>query len=251
VIGVCVPLFATQQITSRWKDKEITVDGLIAEWTELMFVDGGISVAAFNDDRELYLAVATSDPQRRRQFLASGLLVWLDVQGGKKERFGVRLPGNGLQRPDGPPAEFPGDSPDAQPRDIPQPNITYVELLGPGKEEKRRVELAGESGIAAGAKVEEGTLLYELKIPLHGGIGAQLYAHGARMDRPVGLGLQTPKLEQRERAAGGMGGFGGSTGRGGFGGGRRGGGGGGMRGRGEGMEELKLWTTLTLARGSR
>jgi hypothetical protein len=70
------------------------------------------------------------------------------------------------------------------------------------------------------------------------------------MDRPVGLGLQTPKLEVPQG-----GGRPGGGGRGGFGRGGRGGGGfgdGGMRGRGPmQMKELKLWTTLALARETR
>ena len=145
-----------------------------------------------------------------------------------------------------------GDGRSSQPPEPPQPTITYIELLGPGKDDRRRLDLSPESEITVAAAVNEGTLLYEFRLPLAAASAAQP-GIGAKMDRPVGLGLQTPKLEVPQ--GGVQSGGGGRGGRGGFGRGGRGGGGfgdGGMRGRGPmQMKELKLWTTLALARGTR
>ncbi|MEO5898026.1 MAG: hypothetical protein ABIS06_20250 [Vicinamibacterales bacterium] len=232
-------LSASQPIASRWRDKDIAVDGTISEWTELTSFDEGISVAAFNDGRDLYLAVASSDAQRRRQLATAGLVVWLDPGGGKKEVFGVRIPGAAMSLP----------------------AITYIELWGPGKNDKRRIELSADTGIKIGTALDQGTLAYELKIPLSSPASAQPYGIQASADHPIGLGLRTPKLERLSTGGrdGGMGGMGGRRGGGGMAGGRRGGvggrtgGGGGRTGAGGGaqVKDLKLWTILTLARETR
>lgn len=252
VVAVGVTVSAAPALTSRWKtpDKAIKIDGLIDDWSELLAFDEKIAVAAANDDQNLYLAITARDLQRRRQLLAAGVIVWLDAKGGKKESWGIRIPGSGFRRPAGvgPGAGANGD-PDIQRRDEPaQPELTYVELLGPGKDDRRRIELSAQSMIGAGAALETDILLYELKIPIAGSTDAFTPAPG----RPVGLGIHTPKLERPERGqrqgGGGMGGRGGGMG--GRGGGRVGAGGqgGGMRGGGpEAMGQLKLWTKLTLA----
>jgi hypothetical protein len=97
--------------------------------------------------------------------------------------------------------------------------------------------------------------LYELRLPLAGRSGAQPYGIGAKLDRALGLGIETPRLERPEGAIGGRGGDGRRGG--GF---RRGGGGfgdpggrgsdAGMRGRGgvSQLKAVKIWTSLTLAR---
>jgi hypothetical protein len=104
-----------------------------------------------------------------------------------------------------------------------------------------------------------GTLLYELRIPL-GTVEAENspYALRARVDRPLGLGLKTPKPEApaEEPGRGGPEGFGG-RGRGGMGGGMGGMGGGGgrdggmrggMAGRGPTPPKaIDRWTKLHLA----
>ena len=246
-LSISAWLTAAQTVKSRWKDQTIKIDGVAAEWPVLTALDDNIATAAANDTQDLYLAIATSDAQRRRQLAITGLIVWLDAAGGKKETFGIRIPGSGFQMPSG---RFGGVS---QPPEPPQPKITYIELLGPGKDDRRRLDLSAESEVTVAAAVNEGTLLYEFRLPLAAASAAQPFGIGAKMDRPVGLGLQTPKLEVPQ--SGGQPGGGGRGGRGGFGrGGRSEGsfGGGGMRGRGPmQMKELKLWTTLALARETR
>jgi hypothetical protein len=257
LVVVCVTVSAAPALTSRWKtsDQEIKIDGLINDWSELLAFDENIAVAAVNDDRNLYLAITARDQQRRRQLLAAGVIVWLDAKGGKKKSWGIRIPGAGFRRPGGRPGSGANGDPDIQrPGEQSQPELTYVELLGPGKDDRRRIELSGQSMIAAGAALETDILLYELKIPLTAGPDAFVPVPG----RPVGLGIHTPKLERPERGqreggrGGGMGGRRGGMG--GRGGGRGGGGGAGrgMRGAGaDGMKELKVWTKLTLAQALR
>ena len=237
VVALCLTVSAAPALTSRWKtpDKEIKIDGLIDDWSELLAFDEKIAVAAANDDRHLYLAITARDLQRRRQLLATGVIVWLDAKGGKKKSWGIRIPGSGFR-----------------PGEPVQPDVTYVELLGPGKDDRRRIDLTAQSLIAAGAALETDTLLYELKVPIAGSTDA--FTPTPR--RPVGLGIQTPKLERpgsgQRQGGRGMGGRGGGMGGRGGGRGGAGGQGGGMRGGGpEAMGQLKLWTTLTLAQAPR
>jgi hypothetical protein len=252
-LSISAWLAAAQTVKSRWKDQTITIDGVAAEWPVLTALDDNVATAAANDAQNLYLAIATSDAERRNQLAITGLIVWLDAAGGKKKTFGIRIPGSGFRMPAGRFGGGPsGDGGSSQPPEPPQPKITYIELLGPGKDDRRRLDLSPESEITVAAAVHEGTLLYEFRLPLAAASAAQPFGIGAKMDRPVGLGLQTPKLEVPQ--GGGRPG-GGRGGRGGFGRGGRGGGGsgdGGMRGRGPmQMKELKLWTTLALARETR
>jgi hypothetical protein len=240
-------MLGASDLSSRWKERDIQVDGLIDDWSELTSFNDGLFIAAVNSSRELYLAIATSDTQRRSQLVTTGLVIWLDVDGGKKERFGIRIPGTEPPRA----GSVRGRSADGAP--APQQRVTYIELLGPEKETRRRVELAVEPPILAAARIETGTLLYELRIPL-GLVEAESspYALRARVDRPLGLGLKTPKSEARaeEPRRGAMEGSGGR--RGGIGMGRGGGRDGGMRG---GMAErgpappkgIDRWTRLRLA----
>jgi hypothetical protein len=253
-LSISAWLAAAETVKSRWKDQAIKIDGVAAEWPVLTALDDNIAAAAANDAQDLYLAIASSDAQRRNQLAITGLIVWLDAAGGKKETFGIRIPGSGFQMPAGRFGGGPaGDGRSSQPPEPPQPKITHIELLGPGKDDRRRLDLSPESEITVAAAVHEGTLLYEFRLPLAAASAAQPSGIGAKMDRPVGLGLQTPKLEVPQ--GGGQPGGGGRGGRGGFGRGGRGGGSvgdGRMRGRGPmQMKELKLWTTLALARETR
>jgi len=243
---------AMPAVTSTWKSQDIVIDGSIKKWPVLTSLPDGIAAAAVNDADNLYLAIVTSDLDRLRQIGSSGVTVWFDPAGGTKEVFGIRIPATGTARPGD---RFAGAGDDAPSRERPQPKVTYVELLGPGKNDARRIELGAEDSIAAAAANNDGTLLVEVKVPIGKGPKDFPYGIGATGDRPVGLGIQAPKAGSTQDGSssnggrGGSGGFGGRGGRGGRGG-YGGGGTGGMMQNGSRSQakELKVWTTLTLAK---
>jgi hypothetical protein len=251
---------------------KITVDGHVDEWPQLEpLEETHVSAAAQNDGRNLYLMIATSDQARRRQLLAAGVIVWLDAEGGKKHAFGIRIPGMLFSGPmggrRGPHNEMPppdlGDARDVS-------GLSYVELVGPGKDDRRRLELDATRSIQAARSQTAGTLTLELQIPLQRNDASE-YAIGTRAGKVIGLGLETPKIERPEEPAQGPGGAGGHRGGGGGGGGfgghgGAGGGHGGMGGIGgmgggrggppgggghgdrfEHADPLKYWTTVQLA----
>ena len=138
---------------------KMTIDGNVDEWPRLEpLEDTHVSAAAQNDGRNLYLLIATSDQARRRQLLAAGLIVWLDADGGKKHAFGVRIPGMlfsgaGGGRRGGPRNEMP--PPDIGERTT-LPALTYVEIVGPGKDDRRRLELGRDAFDPGGAQPDGG-----------------------------------------------------------------------------------------------
>jgi hypothetical protein len=258
-------LAAPERLTSGWPSQPVTIDGLATEWTALVPIeDAKLAVGVMNDDRHLYVSISSSDQARRRQLLVTGLIVWLDAGGGKKRSFGLRFPGvmgqdfreAGSQPGERTTSERETPAEGASSRDrITVPPLTYFELLGPKEDDRRRLERAAVTAIQVGRDMREGTLVFELQVPLAKD-GESSFGLGVRPGETIGFGLETPKIERPEtpasrgtggRRPGGMGGR--------MGGGMGGGGMGGPRGErdGERMERpstLKLWTTVQLAAAS-
>ncbi len=254
VVGAAPP-----QLNAFWRDREIRVDGVNTEWVRLDELEKGPAVAVTNDNDDLYMIVLSSDPQMRRQ-LRRGVIMWFDPTGGKKETFAIGIPGTPppLRGSDEPPAT--SDAVTAQPEPIDQ-----FDVYGPGKNQRQLVRLEPTLGIEMASALSQGTLAYELRLPLKRD-GAKIYAVGAAPGATIGFALATPETPvQPSRGFGRPGGPGGRGGRSigmfdgatlyqrGFGGmgGRRGGGmGGGPQSNQEGAETfkpLKIWTQVHLA----
>ncbi len=273
---------ATPLLKSAWRDHEVKIDGMNDEWqaNTTYLKDEQLSVGLLNDGEFLYAMVSTSEPRRRMQLLTAGLTLWIDASGRKKQTFGIVVPGTGfgggmLRRRGGDEGQSGQSGEPGEPgQERPDPNaalerlnqpVTWFELVGPGSDDRRRLELAAGPGIEISRGVHEGMVTYEFKIPLTRS-EAHEYAIESAAGRTVAVGLETPKPEAvgrggrggGERGGDGGGGGGGRIGgRGGFGGGmggggRRGGfGGGGESGRGgeraQPLQPLKIWMTATLA----
>lgn len=266
VFAVSLHASSKPVVSSGPLDGHIIVDGDPSDWTGSLqpFGDAPFSVQAVNDGQYLYLRLSASSPDVRRQVTRFGLTVWFDPKGGSKKTFGVRYPvveepfdqyqgrGGGMrggqrERPQTPPEG--GDQADtaSDARD-------RVDILGPGKNDARSLTRDHLEGVAVAMKVTDGSLLYELQVPLAADDGHP-YAIGTSAGKTVGIGFETPKVNRPSMSRGGGGIGGGGFGGGGFGGGRRGpggGGGGGRGGRGGGQrgfeppKPLKAWGTLTL-----
>jgi hypothetical protein len=256
-----------QRIDSHWRDHEVVIDGDNGEWPgPLVPVDEHqrIDAAAVNDGQFLYVVLSTSDASLRAQIMGQGLIVWFDPDGGDKKTFGIKYPvgmapgempgrGRGFRRGD----SSADGAQRAQPAAAPEPP-NRLEIIGPKKDDAHSFVADKAPGISVKVGRVEGSLVYELKVPLKHSDEFP-YALDARA-AIVGFGLETPKMERPAGdGRGGMGGFGGGGGGGGGGGiggrggmGRGGGmggrgGGGGMRDRFEPPQPLKAWATLQLA----
>ncbi|MFB3131881.1 MAG: hypothetical protein ACE10K_05090 [Rhodothermales bacterium] len=235
---------STTALQSTSLDREITVDGQIEDWQGALtpIEKKNLSLGLLNDGAYLYLALVLRDRQQVNQMMALGFTVWFDADGGKEKTLGIRFP-LGL-RASG--AEFsPRDmqqNPDAR-REMFEASLTELDILE-SEEKSLRFPLGAVQGIDVMAKMNAGTLVYELRIPLRKS-DAHAFAIGAEPGEVIGVGLETPEIDREAIQSGGRGGGRGGGGRGGF-----GGGGGGRGGRGappQRPDPLKLWTTVELA----
>jgi len=245
---------------SQLRGGAITVDGRYDDWYGNLqpFEQVPVAVQFLNDRDYLYMRLTASASAERRQILRQGFTVWFDPAGGTKKHFGVRYPvvEGGSERPGGyggyGGGRRGGDRGGATADTDPGPG-ERIDVLGPGKDEARMLTRDHAPGIDVAIREEQGTLQYELKVPLVK-TAEHPYAIEAVAGKPIGFGLETNKASQWSFGGPGMGG--GGFGGGGYGGGRiggmGGGRGGGMRGgdrgrQGEQEKPLKGWGTVTIA----
>jgi len=272
----------TLRIESVWSTEAPAVDGKLTEWSAPLVTLGStpLSLGVRNDGQFVYVALATSDQATRMMLGAAGFTVWFDPAGKNKKAFGITVPpvvagGRGMRGrgPGGAPPDQDGQKEPSQggpggPGGPAIGAITSIAVLGASKDDKRRFELAYARtiGLDVAARVAEGVLVYELRVPLSV-TEAQPYGVKSSPGATIGLGIETAELARPEgrgegggRGRGGMGGGppgggggggGGGMG-GGMGGGQPGGMGGGPPGGGrEGMREMKpikVWTVVQLAK---
>ena len=265
---------------SKGLDSAITVDGKFDDWYGNLQPFGAdpVSIQFLNDGQFLYVRVTASDAATRNEIMRQGMTVWFDSGGGTKKKLGIRYPV--VEHGQGPDAEgsgsrgggggyggyggaraHHGDGPPPEESDSPSDR---VDILGPGKDDARSLTREHLSGVDVAVRTEQGTLQYELKVPL-AKTDDHPYAIETAGGKTIGVGLETGKAEQHSSTAGrggGMGGGGGGGGMGGMGGGGRGhggGGGGGGMGRGGGggggggqhagyqpAKPLKGWGTVAI-----
>ena len=228
VFTASVVVRADDPVQSHWRTDDLRIDGVMTDWPGQTFVSKEVATSVVNDAQDLYILVATSDPAVNMQLTRAGLAVYLDPKGGKGRAFGIRVPplGNRLA-----PGNVPAGGPDEP------PILSYFDVLGPGADEMRRVELA--DGIWSDLRIglHDGTFFLELKVPFATAAGRP-YAPGITLAKgEVGLAIVTPDPQRVAR-----------TGRGGRGGGFSG------AGLGVGMpsppkgKAVNIWTKVLLAK---
>jgi len=276
VAAVAIAVAAeAQRIDSAWSAEAPAIDGRLPDWSSPLVTLGStpVSLGVRNDGEFLYVALASSEQATRTMLGAAGFTVWFDPAGKDKKSFGITVPptmtggpgmrgrGPGGAPPDQsgqPPAESGQEGGPAGPKGPAVGTITSIEVLGPGKDDKRRLELAYARtiGLDVAARLAEGVLVYELRVPLPV-TEAQPYGVKSAPGATIGLGIESTKLQPpggrgEEGGRSGMGGRPPGGGGGGMGGGQRGGMGGLPPGGGrEGMREMKpikAWTIVRLAK---
>lgn len=188
-------------VQSRWRPDDLRIDGVMTDWPGQTFVSKEVSTSVVNDATDLYILVATSDPAVKLQLNRAGLTVYLDPKGGKAESFGVRIPPLGSRLSAGGGASSGDNEPML---------LSYFDVIGPGEEDMRRVELAESPGIDLRIGAHEATYFVELKVPFTSGDGRP-YAPGINIAKGMaGLGIVTPDpLRVARPGRGGRGGRGG------------------------------------------
>lgn len=260
-----------KKASSHWSSGEITIDGDATEWKDRLtyYEKQDLSLAMANDGKYLYVCLVVESPETKRKLMGMGTVLWLDSSGGKKKEFGIRYPlgmRGGEQRTTRQQARDEDGSFDrGKARKAFDSSLTDLEILGPEKEDRKRLILAEVPGIEAKIFSDRESMVYELKVPLAKSETTP-YAIGSAVGAEIGVGIVTPtrKQGQRQGRRGGPGGRGGGPGSGGgkgggssYGGnsgGSYGGGGRGGSGRGGGggqrsqmPKPVKLWLQVNLS----
>ena len=248
------------EIDSLWREKEILIDGNSSDWLgALVYLeDNGVSVGIQNDEHDLYICLLAESSFLRSQVMRRGFTIWFDQAGGKDKRFGIKFP-LGMPIPETR-LQARNELTDRIDREQKLERIESLndklEIVGPGKDDQRRIPLNKVKGIEVFIDAASGLLVYELKVPLKQSEGNP-YAIQASAGDTIGVGFEMPKIDrgalrgERPGGAGvqsGGGISGGMGGKGGMRGGGRSGGRGGMgRSSSEAGKGLKIWVKTLLA----
>jgi hypothetical protein len=197
-------------VKSALPPDKVVIDGIADEWQgALSFIEKEeLFVGFLNDQNNIYVCLKAGDEHSPARLMRQGLTVWFDPAGGDKKVLGIRYP---LGEPQGgwnrQRAENQPDEPqEKRPRRLPD----ELEVLRAQREtpEMMTLDQARKEGVEVRASINEGAFVYELKIPLAMSEASPL-GLGIRPDAPVGVMLETGKLNPSQmggRPAGGMGG---------------------------------------------
>lgn len=242
------------QLMSIWKQAEIKVDGDESEWSGSLYYleEQKIGLGLKNDTGYLYILLKAIDQNTQLQIMRTGLTIWLDAKGKKEKTLGIHYP-IGMQDY-GIPMVM-GQKPEENKEET-QKQFTEmldkIEILGPGKNDKNRINRVNNSGIEASINDTLGVMVCELKIPLKQS-NEFPYAIAANVGTIISLGLETGELKQEKMKGNPPMGGGMPPGGGGPPGGMPPGGRGGMPGGREGIkmsEPIKFWAKLSLAKAA-
>lgn len=208
----------TIELKSNWRDREITIDGINSEWKNtLIYIEKAeVLVGLLNDETFLYACVLAESPFLRAQIMRQGFTMWFDPAGENKKAFGIRFPIGreekfkketiGEER-----EPFLGEPPmgEEEPdqekmEEIYKKSLTELEILGPGKNDSKRMPVADAKGVEISLVPSSGMLVYELKVPLVQS-DQHPYAIGAQPGKIIGVMLESPKIDMG-RGMRGMGG---------------------------------------------
>lgn len=230
VIIASAPLGADDPVQSHWRTDDLRIDGVMTDWPAQTFVSREVATSVVNDAQDIYILVATANPAVNLQLTRAGLAVYLDPKGGRGRAFGIRIPPLGSRL-------APGNAPTGG-EDEP-PVLSYFDVMGPGADDMRQVELAEGTGIDLRIGSHDGMFFLELKVPFVTGTGRP-YAPGITLAKgEVGLGIVTPEPPRMARP--GRGGRGSVYSGGGF--------GMGMPSPPKG-KEVNIWTKVLLAKST-
>jgi hypothetical protein len=189
---------ATMHLTSHWPDQKIVVDGKKADWDHTYLIeDNKLAIGFLNDSSFAYVMLATNDRDLAMSMMR-GLTVWFDPKGGSDETFGIRYPlGGGFPR-GARQGEEEGSEPSPEMGGRFGAASTELEILGPAKDDKHRMQIMETGGIQAKYTFFGGSLVYELRVPYTEG-DRYPFSIQAKLGSIVGLGLETAqgKFQQR------------------------------------------------------
>lgn len=196
---VCVYLAGCSgaaQLTSNKLDREIAIDGVETEWMGALTVvpKEDFSVGLLNDDEHLYISFITGSPKVQQQIVMQGLMVWFDREGGKGKSVGIKFP-IGLFSSD---VNVNPVALEQNPELIESyfsESLSHFELYDSPKEPGAKYTRQELAGLEMYANLENGSFVYELKIPLQ---GDHAYTVSPYSGNQLGIIIEAPKLDEEE-----------------------------------------------------
>ncbi len=189
---------------SRWRDREVIVDGHDTEWGGARYLvdKKDVTIGIMKDDQHLYLRLSSPDRATQWKIARHGFTVWFDPDGGTGRVLGVSYPlaaeADRMRMPYNRAAD-PAITPDPTPAAVDSLAITI-----PGEKEPRRLSRAeaADTGIEAALGYDGNVLVYELKLPLARTADSP-YAVDMAPSGVIGIGFVTAEVDldaiQRER----------------------------------------------------
>jgi hypothetical protein len=90
-----------QQIQSNWARRSPTIDGNLEEWSNasmVVFEDVQVSIGVGNDTSFLYLAGRIANASLQQMVERSGIVIWLDPEGGHQKGLEIHFPASRVAR---------------------------------------------------------------------------------------------------------------------------------------------------------
>ena len=192
------------ELKSRWRDREIVIDGKESEWgnyIQYYHEKSKTIICMFNDDTYLYIKVSTPNKMMQQQLTLQGLTIWFDPECSQKKAFGIHFPiglqnyGKNTIRLD---ARTRSRQDQAKLKIIIEESQNEVEILGPGLDESFTMSTADaeKNGISVKIGRPKEVLVYELKVPLDKS-GQHYYAIGTCIAEKIGIGFETGEKNRK------------------------------------------------------
>jgi len=235
------------KLDSVFTSSPINIDGNYSDWEKipaLYFEDQEVLLALSNDTNNLYLAFRFRDPKWLMAVRKTGLTIWLDNTGKKKEQFGIRYSGGPKPQNNMAYQRFQKNMPFDQKHNENRYIDTtrqFAVLNSDWWYKEQHIPTDGTFGLLVKYGFENDMYTYEFAIPLKE-IGDNFYGMNSLPGETISIGLVWGDIGMK-RPSGAMGRGGGKGG--GMGGGRGGGGGATMM---DNMpKEQKIWIKTKLA----
>lgn len=189
---------------SRWRDRELVVDGHDTEWEGARYLvdKKDVTIGIMNDDRHIYVRLSSPDRVTQWKIARHGFTVWFDPNGGTGRVLGVSYPlaaaADRMRVPYSRAAD-PAITPDPKPAAVDSLAITIQGVKEPRWLSRTEAAVAG---IEAALGYDGNVLVYELKLPLARTADSP-YAVGEALSGVIGIGFVTAEVDldaiQRER----------------------------------------------------
>ena len=184
-------------LTSQAVDQEVNIDGSEAEWVSSLqpVAEENFAIGILNDDENLYVSLVTANLQVRNKIMALGMTLWLDPTGGTDKNVGIRFP-MGILETGLPLNPFTMMQEQELVEQMFNESLTELEIVGGKGEDTKRWLRSEIPGMELAASSNQGTLVYEIKIPLNNEqLGFSLDPASAQQ---IGIGLETPRFQREE-----------------------------------------------------